>query len=301
MASPESRVLRATFRSDLNPPEVAPATLRQAWESAVAHVELPSGITLTPIVAGGVDAAWVESATAASGRVLLFLHGGGFNSGSWFTHRELAARLSLASGARVLLLNYRLAPEHPCPAAIEDAAAGYQWLLDQGCDPAQIVIGGDSSGGGLVLATLVWLRDHGLPLPVAGVLLSPWVDLTMSGASVQHRAALDPLTTLRGFQRAAAWYVGPSDLNQPLASPLYADLHGLPPLLIQVGDHELLLSDATRLAEQARASGVEVTLEVWDEMWHVWQAWAGALPEGQQAIERIGAFIQRALKHQAPA
>ncbi|MBV9790835.1 MAG: alpha/beta hydrolase [Chloroflexi bacterium] len=301
MASPESRALRATFGSDVNPPEVTPATLRQEWEAAVAHVELPPGITITPAVAGGVDAAWVESAAAESSRVLLFLHGGGFNSGSWFTHRGLATRLALASGARLLLLNYRLAPEHPCPAAIEDAAAGYQWLLAQGYDPAQIVIGGDSAGGGLALATLVWLRDHGLPLPAAGVLLSPWVDLTMSGASVQSRAAIDPLTTLRGFQRAAAWYVGAGDLKQPLASPLYADLHGLPPLLIQVGDHELLLSDATRLAEQARAAGVEVTLEVWDEMWHVWQAWAGALPEGRQAIERIGAFVQRALKCQAPA
>jgi monoterpene epsilon-lactone hydrolase len=300
MASRESRAVRATFHPDSNPPEVAPATLRQAWESAVAQVELPPGITITPATAGGVDAAWVASA-AASDSVLLFLHGGGFNSGSWFTHRELAARLSLASGARVLLLNYRLAPEHACPAAIEDAAAGYQWLLAHGYDSGQIVIGGDSSGGGLALATLVWLRDHELALPAAGVLLSPWVDLTMSGASVQSRAALDPLTTLRGFERAAAWYVGAGDRKQPLASPLYADLHGLSPLLIQVGDHELLLSDATRLAEQARASGVAVMLEVWDEMWHVWQAWAGALPEGQQAIERIGAFIRHALKHQAPA
>lgn len=300
MASPESRVLRASFSSDPNPPEIPPATMRQEWEAAVADIELPPGITITPVAAGGVEGAWAEG-PAAAGSVLLFLHGGGYNAGSWFTHRELAARLCLASGARVFLPNYRLAPEHRCPAAIEDAAAGYQWLLGQGSDPEQIVIAGDSAGGGLALATLVWLREHGLALPAAGVLLSPWVDLTMSGSSVRSRATSDRLVSLRGLQRAATWYVGAGDPAQPWASPLYANLHNLPPLLIQADDHELLLSDATRLAEKARASGVEVTLEVWDEMWHVWQAWAGSLPEGQQAIERIGAFIRHHLTQRAPA
>jgi epsilon-lactone hydrolase len=193
------------------------------------------------------------------------------------------------------LLDYRLAPEHPCPAALEDAVAGYRWLLERGVRPEQIVIGGDSSGGGLALATLVRLREQGVALPAAGVLLSPWVDLTIAGPSIQTRAAIDPLVSPESLRLAAGYYLGGADPRMTLASPLYADLRGLPPLLIQAGDHEVLLSDATRLAEQARAAGVDVTLDVWDEMWHVWQAWAEILPEGQQAIERIGAFIRRQL------
>jgi acetyl esterase/lipase len=201
----------------------------------------------------------------------------------------------LASGVRVLLIDYRLAPEHPFPAALEDAAVGYQWLLAQGIPPSQIVIGGDSAGGGLALSTLLRLRDHAIALPAAGVLLSPWADLTMSGPSMQTRAEIDPLCSEAALRRAAHWYLAGADPTHPLASPVFADPQGLPPLLIQVGDHEVLLSDATRLAEQAQARGIEIVVEVWDELWHVFQSWASALPEARGAIEHIGTFIRRKL------
>jgi acetyl esterase/lipase len=195
----------------------------------------------------------------------------------------------------VLLLDYRLAPEHPFPAAVHDTVAAYQWLLACGTPPEQIVMGGDSSGGGLALAAMLWLREHALAVPAAGVLLSPWLDLALTGSSIQSHATIDPLVSQESLRLAASYYMGDADPKTPLASPVYADLRGLPPLLIQVGAHEVLLSDSTRLAEQARAVGVDVTIEVWDAMWHVWHAWAEVLPEGKQAIERIGTFIRQQL------
>ncbi len=295
MASPESRQIRATLVNDRETLDVPLAVQREEWLSAAAQTVLPPDITIVPVDAGGVAGEWVSSPSVAPQQVLCYLHGGGYNSGSCVTHRDLAARLSRAGGVRVLLLDYCLAPEHPFPAALEDAVAGYRWLLEQGIQPEQIVIGGDSSGGGLAVATLLRLREHALALPAAGVLLSPWVDLAETGPSIQTRAAIDPLVSPESLRLAAGYYLGGADPQTPLASPLYADLRGLPPLLIQAGDHEILLSDATRLAAQARAAGVDVTLDVWDEMWHVWQVWAEILPEGQQAIERISAFIRRQL------
>ncbi|HET9224735.1 MAG TPA: alpha/beta hydrolase [Roseiflexaceae bacterium] len=268
---------------------------RREWEAAAAQATLPPNIAIAPVVAAGMPAEWVSSPSVVSQAVLYYLHGGGFTAGSCVTHRELAARLCLASGVRALLIDYRLAPEHPFPAALEDAAAGYQWLLAQGIASEQIVIGGDSAGGGLALATMVWLREHAVALPAAGVLLSPWTDLALSGPSMRTRAELDPLCSEASLRRAARWYLAGADSTEPFASPVYAELYGLPPLLIQVGDHEILLSDSSRVAEQARSQGIEVTLEVYDELWHVFHGWAGALPEGQQAIERIGAFVHRKL------
>jgi acetyl esterase/lipase len=212
----------------------------------------------------------------------------------------LAARLCLASKLRVLLIDYRLAPEHPFPAAVEDAGKAYQWLLASGIAPEQIVIGGDSAGGGLALSTLLWLRERDVALPGATVLISPWLDLALTGPSLHTRAEVDPLCSIEGLRLAASYYLGSTDAKTPLASPLYGDLHGLPPLLIQVGDHEILLSDSTRLAEKAKAAGVDVSLEIWNEMWHVWHGWAATLPEAQQAIERIGAFIQQQLPLRQP-
>jgi monoterpene epsilon-lactone hydrolase len=176
---------------------------------------------------------------------------------------------------------------------VEDAAAAYQWLLAQAIRPEQVVIGGDSSGGGLAVATMLYLRERAIALPAAGVLISPWLDLALTGPSNDSRAEIDPLVSRKGLQLAASYYLGATDPKTPLASPIYAELHGLPPRLVQAGDDEVLLSDSTRLAEQASAVGVEVALEVWEGMWHVWQSWAADLPEGQQAIERIGAFIRR--------
>lgn len=300
MTSPESQRIRATLMNDRHAPEQPLSVQRREWEQAAAQAALPLGVTVAPVDAGGVPAEWVSGPDPAGPAALLYVHGGGFTAGSCVTHRELAARLALAAGVRVLLLDYRLAPEHPFPAALEDVAAGYRWLLDQGLAPQQIALGGDSAGAGLALVALVWLRERGLPAPAAAVLISPWLDLALTGPTLQSRATLDPLCSREGLARAAEAYLAGADALAPLASPLYADPRGLPPLLIQSGDHEVLLSDATRLAKRARAAGVEVVLEVWEQMWHVWHAWAGVLPEGQQAIARIGTFLREHLAAAAP-
>jgi acetyl esterase/lipase len=212
--------------------------------------------------------------------------------GSVNTHREMVARLSKAAGARALVLNYRLAPEHPFPAAVDDAVAAYRWLLSQNIQPSRVVVAGDSAGGGLTLATLVALRDAKVPMPAAGVCISPWADMEGIGESMTTRAKADPLVQKEMLLNMAKLYLGGKDPKNPLAAPLYADFHGLPPLLIHVGDAETLLSDATRVAERAKAAGVKVDLEVWDEMIHVWHLAAPILPEAQQAIEKIGKFIR---------
>jgi acetyl esterase/lipase len=225
--------------------------------------------------------------------VIYYLHGGGYTMGSISTHRELISRLSRAARARAFAIDYRLAPEDPFPAAVEDSTSAYRWLISSGVDPARLAIAGDSAGGGLTLATLVALRDKGDPLPAAAVCLSPWVDLEGLGESMTARDEVDPMVHRDSLLVAAKAYLGHADPHTPLAAPLYADLRGLPPLLIQVGTAETLFDDATRLAERARAAGVEVVVEPWDEMFHVWQFCASLLPEGQQAIDRIGEFVRK--------
>lgn len=293
MASPESRRIRASFASDREA-EPSPIEVQRAqWEAAVAEANAGLDAAIAPVDIQGMRGEWVAAPAADEDRALLFLHGGGYNAGSCITHRALAAQLARAAGARVLQVDYRLAPEHPCPAAIEDAAQAYRWLLAQGLPPQQVAIGGDSAGGGLALATLIELRDTGTPLPAAAFLLSPWLDMALSGESIQTRAQIDPLSSYEGLHAAAQLYLAGRDPRDPQASPLYADLRGLPPLLIHAGDHEVLLSDAARLAERARAAGVQAQLEVWDAMWHVWHAWAGELPEARDAIAQVGAFIRQ--------
>ncbi|NOT56208.1 MAG: alpha/beta hydrolase [Deltaproteobacteria bacterium] len=247
----------------------------------------------TPVTAGGVPAEWIAATGAADDRVILYVHGGGYVMGSIATHRELVARLSKASGARGLALDYRLAPEHPFPAAVDDALAAYRWLLSQNIKPSNIVVAGDSAGGGLAVATLLAIRDAKLPLPAAGVGISPWVDMEGLGESMTTRAKVDPVVQKQGLLGMAQLYLGGKDAKSPLAAPLHADLAGLPPLLIQVGDAETLLSDSTRLAEKAKKAGVKVELEVWPEMPHVWHLFAPFLPEGQQAIEKIGKYVRQ--------
>lgn len=247
----------------------------------------------TPVTAGGVPAEWIAAAGAADDRVILYVHGGGYVMGSIATHRELVARLSKASGARGLALDYRLAPEHPFPAAVDDAVAAYRWLLSQNIKPNNIVVAGDSAGGGLAVATLLAIRDTKLPLPAAGVGISPWVDMEGLGESMTTRAKADPVVQKQGLLGMAQLYLGGKDARSPLAAPLHADLTGLPPLLIQVGDAETLLDDSTRLAEKAKKAGVKVELEVWPEMPHVWHLFAPFLPEGQQAIEKIGKYVRQ--------
>lgn len=245
----------------------------------------------TKVDANGVPAEWVAHADSRDDSAVLYLHGGGYVIGSIDTHRELAARISKSTGCRVLVIDYRLAPEAPYPAAVEDATNAYRWMLDQGVDSHRTVIAGDSAGGGLTVAAMVALRDSGDPLPASAVCLSPWVDLEGIGESMTSKAAIDPMVAREGLLHMANLYLDGADPRSPLAAPLYADLHGLPPILIQVGTWETLLSDSVRLAERAESAGVDVALEQWEEMVHVWHAFAPILPEGQEAIDRIGEFV----------
>jgi acetyl esterase/lipase len=219
-------------------------------------------------------------------------HGGASHLGSHATLRRLLALISSAAQARVLSAGYRLAPEHPFPAAVHDALTAYRWLLARGTAARQIAIAGNSSGGGLALAALVALRDAGEPMPAAAAVISPWTDMEAAGESRRTRAAADRMITPEGAEEAAGWYLAGQDPRHPYASPVHADLHGLPPVLIHVGDAEILLDDSTRFAARARAAGVDVTLEVWDEMPHCWHTFAGFLPEADQAIECIGSWLQ---------
>ena len=294
MASPELTDIITLLRSRPvveNPPV---ADLRKGFDVLASKFPLTPEFTFDRVDAGGVSAAWVEAPGADSGRVILYLHGGGYVIGSIDTHRELAGRLSQAAAARVLIIEYRLAPEHPYPAAVEDAAAAYRWLqADGGATPARTVIAGDSAGGGLTVATMLALRGAGDHLPAAGVCLSPWVDMEGLGDSMTAKADVDPMVRYEGLVRMAGLYLDGADPRTPLAAPLYADLSGLPPLLIHVGTAETLLDDATRLCERAKAAGVDVTLESWDDMIHVWHLFAPLLPEGQQAVERVGEYVRQ--------
>jgi phosphinothricin tripeptide acetyl hydrolase len=213
--------------------------------------------------------------------------------GNIATHRELAGRISRAARARVLIIDYRRAPEHPFPSALEDSTAAYRWMLASGVDPSRFALVGDSAGGGLAVAMLVATKDARLATPAAAVCLSPWVDLELTGASMATNARVDHLVRKEEIAGHAKRYLGGKDPRTPLASPLYADLSGLPPMLIQVGSTEILLDDAKRLAERARSAGVKVTLEIGEGMMHVWSSFASVLDEGQQAIDRIGEFIHR--------
>lgn len=266
---------------------------RAGFEQIAGLFPLDADIRCEPVTANGVKSEWVSAPDADAGRAILYLHGGGYVIGSINTHRSLAARLSRAAKARVLVIDYRLAPEHPHPAAVDDALAAYRWLLAQGLAPARIAVAGDSAGGGLTAATLVAIRDAKLPVPAAAALLSPWVDLEAIGESMTSKDSVDPMVHKEGLLAMAKAYLGGQHPRTPLAAPLYADLAGLPPLLIQVGTAETLLDDASRLAERARKAGVNVTYEPWQNMIHVWQLFAPMLDEGQQAIEKIGAFVRK--------
>ena len=265
---------------------------RTRFEKLVQAVGGETAASVLQVDADGVPAELLSSGGTSTGRAILYLHGGGYVIGSTATHRELARRLSVAADADVLVIDYRLAPENPFPAAVEDAVSAYRWLIGQGCEPADIAIAGDSAGGGLTVATLVSLRDQDIPLPACGVCISPWVDMEGLGESMNSRASLDPMVQREGLVGMADTYLDGADPRTPLAAPLYADLSNLPPLLIQVGTSETLYDDSTRLAERAGAAGVETSFESWEEMIHVWHLFAPMLDEGQRAIERIGEFVR---------
>ena len=259
----------------------------------------PAGATVTLVDAGGSPAGLMKPTAGGSGAMLYYLHGGGYTFGSMVTYRALLGRLVRATRARALWLDYRLAPECPFPAAVDDALAGYRWLLDQGAQPQRIIIAGDSAGGGLALATLLAARDAGLPLPAGAALLSPWTDLTGESKTTISRAAADPMINGAGIADGGRRYLGGADPRTPLASPLFADLRSLPPLLIHVGDVEVLLDDSRMLAERASAADVDVTLRVWDGMFHVFPIFPTLLPEARKAADEIASFILAHVGEQA--
>jgi acetyl esterase/lipase len=270
------------------------AQMRRDWDAAFEGCTVPA--SCERVSAGGVDGEWIAPGGAQQDKAILYFHGGGFRLGSVSSHRDMIARIADASGCRVLAINYRLAPEHRFPAPVDDALAAYGWMLDQGLKPENVAFAGDSAGGNLVLAGMLSLRERGLPLPVAGVLMSPWTDLAATGASYVSRADADPIHQRPMILALAKNYLGEGDdSHDPLASPLYADLTGLPPLLIQVGDSETVLDDSTMFTEKARAAGVEVELQVWDGMIHVFQMFAAELAEGRQAIGSIAQFLIKQL------
>jgi acetyl esterase/lipase len=276
--------------------------LRAGMEAMVGAMPLVEGTVVETVMAGGVPSEWVRPGTpVATDSCVLYLHGGGYVIGSVNTHRGLASHLAARTGLAVLVVDYRLGPEHPFPAALDDALAAYEWVLGQGFAADHVVIAGDSAGGGLTLATLLALRDRNRPLPAAAVPISPWTDLTLSGDSMDGLDAQDPMVRRPGLQRMADWYLGDHDATDPLASPVFADPRGLPPLLIHVGAVETLLDDATRFAEHARAAGVDVTLEVWPEMIHVWHAFGPMIPESEAGVARVAEFVAQHLNLPAPS
>lgn len=253
----------------------------------------PVGVTVIRREIAGLSAEWIQSSNANSDAIL-YLHGGGFVLGSCSTHRNLTSRLALTARCRVVVPEYRLAPEHPFPASLEDAMAVYYELLRAGTDPRKLVIMGDSAGGGLCAALLLAIRDAGCQMPAAAVLISPWTDLTLSGDTYRTRADQDPLDRISELRRMADLYLCGGDATNPLVSPIFGNLRGLPKTLIQVGDHEVLLADSIRFFERAKQESVEVQIEIWPEMWHGWHMCAPALPEANEAIRHIGMFVRKA-------
>lgn len=284
--------LRHTFKRRLDPNATA-ADLRANVAALVRGMPRPPrGVTVTKTSAGGVPAEWVAAPEAVEGRTILYFHGGGYASGSPDSVRDLVWRLSAAARARVLVLDYRLAPEHPFPAAIEDGTSAYRHLLSTGVAPASIAFAGDSAGGGLALGTLVRLRDEGAPMPAAVCAFSPWTDLAITGASAETNRDADPMVRVEAIRVGVLWYLGSTPADDPCASPLYADVRGLPPALLHVGSTEVLLDDSVRLAERMRAANVDVTLKIWPDMPHVFHGFALFLPEAREAIAEAGQFIE---------
>lgn len=262
---------------------------RSRQEKSARFFKIPKDIHCQAFKIKDITAEWISCSGAEDG-VILYLHGGAYSLGSINIHREYLARLAIATRRKVLAINYRLAPEQPFPAALEDALMAYRWLLEQGTNSSHIVIAGDSAGGGLTIATLVSLRDAGDHLPACAVCISPWVDLTLPAKPINSSTSIDPILNFSLLEMYARQYAGNLERNLPLISPVFADLKGLPPLLIHVGTNEILLDQATQIMENAKNAGVQVTLETWEGMFHVFQILA-FLPETQKSLEHINMFI----------
>lgn len=285
--------IRAALLALLGGPDASIEHRRaQAALFAASQPPIPPGLKITAATLGGTPAEVVEVEDGGGPGAFLHLHGGGYVMGDPAGSRGFTTALAQATRAKVISLDYRLAPDHPYPAAVEDALGAYAALL-RTTPVSGIAIGGESAGGGLTIAVLLAIRDAGLPMPACALAMSPWVDLTCSGASYASCADRDPLLTRRVLLEMADEYLCGHDPRTPKASPLFTNLAGLPPLLIQVGADEVLLDDAVALARRAEAIGVSVTLEVWPDMIHVWQMFAGALPEADEAIRRCAAFLRR--------
>lgn len=295
MPSVEAERILTELYSAKNAPRPELAERRREWLARAEAAPLPDGIKTSAVTAGGVISEWVEHEDCIDDAVILFMHGGGFVSGAPITHRKLAAHLSKASNMKVLLPDYRLAPEHPFPAGVRDGLSVYGALLSDGVPARRIAFAGDSAGGGLVTSIVLSLKEVAGPMPASISLLSPWLDLTNSSASYQENAESDPTISHAQHEEVAPIYYDQADPKNPLISGLFGDLAGLPPTLVQVGDIEVMLDEARLFAERAQAAGVTVELDVWERMWHVWQQYVPDVPEAQQAIDKMAAFIRRHL------
>jgi epsilon-lactone hydrolase len=290
MADAEIVALRAKIASRPRSPDYRQR--RRDYDARGLAYSLAGDVKIEKASAGGVPAEWTWTPSDARDAALLYVHGGGYVIGSLDSHRHMVAEAGRAAGCWTLALDYRLAPEYPFPAPVEDTLAAYRHLLDRGIKPGRIALGGDSAGGGLVVAAMVAIRDAGLPQPGCGWCISPWVDMEAAGETMTSRAAADPTVQKEGILEMAGLYMAAVDPRSPLASPIYADLTGLTPLLIQVGACETLLDDALRLAKVAGAADVRVDLQVWPEMIHVWHLYHPELNAGLQALREGGAFIR---------
>lgn len=293
MASPQLQSVISMLRSmNVEGRDIPIEQSRAAFDGIANMFVLPSDVKHEAVDVDGTPGEWISVEGTTGDTTILYLHGGGYVIGSINSHREMISRIARAAKVRALAIDYRLAPEYPFPAAVEDATKAYRWLLRQSVPPERVIVAGDSAGGGLTVALLLALRDAGDPLPTAAVCISPWTDLEITGESMVTKKDVDPMIRPDDAKWGAERYYGSADPRNPQVSPIHADLSGLPPLLIQVGTSEVLLSDSARLAERATSAGVDVTLEEWEEMVHVWHFFAFMLPEGQQAIERIGEFVR---------
>lgn len=290
MPNTEIESIRSLLRAQPRP--IGFAARRQRIDAIGSVDPIASDIRLMQVDAGGVPAEWSLAPGSDPASVLIFFHGGGYCSGSIASHRGMVTAAGRAAGVRTLAVGYRLAPEHPFPAALEDALAAYDFIRSQGVAADRVALGGDSAGGGLTLALLTRLRDADKPLPGCAWLVSPWVDLRMTGTSMSDKATIDPLISKPYLEELASAYLAGADPDDPLASPLRADLAGLPAMLIQVGSAETLLDDAVRIARRAGAADVPVTVEVWPNIIHAWHLWAPRLTEGRRALASAGAFMR---------
>ncbi|HVZ10574.1 alpha/beta hydrolase [Rhodopila sp.] len=272
------------------------AQMRIDADARGKNLGLAKDVTVTPVVANGVPAEWTSTPDAGQDKAILYLHGGGYVIGSLDSHRHLAAEAGRQAGTRTLALHYRLAPEHPFPAPVEDTVAAYRYLLDSGMKPKNICIAGDSAGGGLVVGAMLALKQAGLPQPGCGWCISPWVDMEATGKSFTDRADTDPTVQRATIEMMAKWYLGDADPKHPHASPIHGDLRGLPPLLIQVGSVETLLDDSIALARKAGIDEVPVDLQIWPEMIHIWHIFFPMLTAGRRALASGGAFVRTALR-----